>query len=275
MLSKIARVLAALAFLVALHVPAAAQQPDYVLGPDDVFTLTVWGPGGVSERFTIEADGMFMFPILGRVKAGGMTARQLQDEMTSRLRDGYFNDPRVTIVVEDHRSQRIFIIGEVKTPGTYTLTRPTTLVEALTLAGSATPNAGAVAVLRRRTNGEPSQVAVTQTSADVTEIRVDLAALQDGVLANNPLLRDGDTIAVPRTAPVYVFGHVSRPGEYIVGREATVRQLLSLAGGVTTRGAEGRIKIRRAIEGTEHEIKVELDDRVKPGDTLVVPERFF
>jgi polysaccharide export outer membrane protein len=109
----------------------------------------------------------------------------------------------------------------------------------------------------------------------VAEIRVDLTALQDGMLVNNPTLRDGDTIVVPRAAPVYVFGHVNRPGEYIIGRDATVRQILSLAGGVSQRGAAGRIKIRRSTDGTEHEIKVELDDRVRPGDTVVVPERFF
>jgi polysaccharide export outer membrane protein len=268
-------VLAAIGFLIAAGVAAADQQPDYLLGPEDMFTITVWGPGGVSERFTVEADGTFTFPILGRVKAGGLTARQLQDELITRLRDGYFNDPKVTVVVEAYKSQRIFVVGEVKTPGTYTLTRPTTLVEALTLAGLPTPNAGPVVLLRRRTNGEPSQSPVTQSGADVSEIRVDLAGLQEGVLSNNPLLRDGDTIALPRAAPVYVFGYVGRPGEYLIGREATVRQILSLAGGVTQRGAVGRVKVLRTTGGTEHEVKVELDDRVMPGDTIVVPERFF
>jgi polysaccharide export outer membrane protein len=109
----------------------------------------------------------------------------------------------------------------------------------------------------------------------VTERRVDLTALQDGVLDDNPLLRDGDTIAIPRAAPVYVFGHVARPGEYTAGRDATVRQVLSLAGGVSQRGAEGRIRIMRLKDGQEHEIKAALDDRVRPGDTIIVPERYF
>ena len=89
MLSKnVCRFLVAIGFVIALGASAAAEQPDYVLGPQDVFTLTVWGPGGVSDRFTIEADGTFTFPILGRVKAGGLTVRQLQDELADRLRDG-------------------------------------------------------------------------------------------------------------------------------------------------------------------------------------------
>jgi polysaccharide export outer membrane protein len=116
---------------------------------------------------------------------------------------------------------------------------------------------------------------LTRTGEEASEVRVDLSDLQEGMLSNNPILRDGDTIAVPRAAPVYVFGYVGRPGEYIIGRGATLRQVLSLAGGISQRGAEGRIKIVRVVDGKEQEIKVELDDRVRPGDTVVVPERFF
>ncbi len=276
MLSRnVCRALVTIGIVLALPLLTVAQQTDYVLGPHDVFTITVWGPGGVSDRFTIEADGTFTFPILGRMKAGGLTTRQLQDELTSRLRDGYYNDPRVTVLVDAYKSQYIFVAGEVKNPGMFNLTRPTTLLEALANAGSPTSNAGTVAVIRRRTNGEPSKSPVIQPGDGVTEILVDLTTLQQGVRSNDPVLRDGDTITVPRAAPVYVFGNVGRPGEYLIGKGATVRQVLSLAGGVTQRGAAGRTKVIRTIDGAEHEVKVELDDRVKPGDTLVVPERYF
>jgi polysaccharide export outer membrane protein len=269
------RALVALGLFAVLGGPLYAQQPDYVLGPQDVFTITIWGPGGLSDRFTVEVDGTFIFPMLGRLTAGGLTARQLQDELTRKLRDGYFNDPRITVVVDEFKSQHIFIVGEVKNPGTYSLTRPMTIVEALALAGSTTANAGNVALVRRRIDGEASKAPVSQSGSDVKEIRVDLTALQEGTLTNNPVLQDGDTVSVPRIQPIYVFGHVGRPGEYTIGKEATVRQVLSLAGGVSQRGAAGRVKIIRTVEGNEQEIKVELDDRVRPGDTIVVPERFF
>jgi len=278
----LSRLFVSVGFVVSLTLSLSAQQRDdaalqndYVLGTQDVFSITVWGQGGVSDRFTVEADGTFTFPMLGRLKAGGFTVRQLQNELSNRLRDGYFNDPRVTVVVEEYRSQRIFMVGEVKSPGTYSLTRPITLVEALTLAGSTTPNAGAVALVRRRNNGDAAKGPVTQAGDGITEIRVDLTALQAGVLSNNPVLRDGDTIVVPRPAPVFVFGHVGRPGEYLLGRDATVRQILALAGGVSQRGAAGRVKIKRISDGTEQEIKADLDDPVRPGDTIIVPERFF
>ena len=269
------RWLIAVAIVVNLVVSLPAQQAEYVLGPQDVFTLTIWGPGGTSGSFTVEADGTFIFPMLGRLKAGGLTTRQLQDDLTAMLRDGYYNNPSVTVVINDYRSQHIFVIGEVKSPGTFSLTRSMTLMEALTLAGLPTNYAGATAVVRRHTKGARSVSPVTQAGEGVTEITVDLTALQEGILSNNPILQDGDTIAVPRTSPVYVFGYVARPGEYNVGKDATVRQVLSLAGGVAQRGAAGRMKVIRVTDGVEHELKVELDDRIKPGDTIVVPERYF
>ena len=276
MLSRaVARAICTFGLIGSLSLSVAAQQTDYVLGPEDVFTITIWGQGGVSDRFTIESDGMFTFPILGRVTAGGLTVRQLQDDLIRRLQGDYYKNPRVAVTVENYRSQRIFIVGEVKSPGTYGLTRPMTLVEALTLAGSTTPNAGGVALIRRRTAGVPSKNPLTEMSEDVTEIRADLTALRDGVLAPNPVLRDGDTILIPRTLPVYVYGHVGRQGEYIIGKEATLRQVLSLAGGVSQRGSTGRIKVMRLVDGIEQEIKADLDDRVRPGDTIIVPERYF
>ena len=275
MLSSRLRTLLTIGLVGSLTLSPRAQDTDYLLGSQDVLSIKVWGQGGLSDRFIVETDGTFTFPIVGRVRAGGLTVRQLQDELTHQLADGYFKDPRVTVVVQDYRSQRIFILGEVRNPGTYTLTRPMTLVEALALAGSTTSNAGGVALVRRRTDGEASGGPLTRTGDGASEVRVDLTDLQEGVLSSNPILHDGDTIAVPRAAAVYVFGYVGRPGQYTIGRGTTVRQVLSLAGGVSQRGSEGRIKILRVVDGNEQEIKVELDDRITPGDTIVVPERFF
>ena len=106
-------------------------------------------------------------------------------------------------------------------------------------------------------------------------IRADIKALQSGRLSENAALRDGDTIFVPRAELVYVFGHVHSPGAYTLQRGVTVLQALSLAGGVTDRGATGRIRIARVVDGKKNEERVKLDDKVQPGDTIIVPERFF
>ena len=106
-------------------------------------------------------------------------------------------------------------------------------------------------------------------------LRVDIKALQSGRLSENASLRDGDTIFVPRAELVYVFGQVKSPGAYTLQGRTTVLQALSLAGGLTDRGAAGRVRIARVVDGKKTELRVTLEDAVRPGDTLIVPERYF
>src|SRR5439155_14313168 len=107
-------------------------------------------------------------------------------------------------------------------------------------------------------------------------VRVNIRDLENGVFSQNALLRDGDTIFVPRAENIYVFGQVKNPGAYPLQQKNTsVLQALSLAGGVTDRGSTSRIRIVRIVKGEKKEVSVKLTDVVQPGDTIVVPERFF
>jgi polysaccharide export outer membrane protein len=159
-------------------------------------------------------------------------------------------------------------MGEVRLPGPVPLTGGMTLIEALSRAGSTLPTAsGEVSVVRppqNATNGEPAEI-----------LRASIRDLEAGALKQNVELRDGDQIFVPKAESVYVFGQVSRPGAYGIQKDTTVLQALSLAGGVTENGAMNRIKIVRIVEGEKKEIKVKLTDIVQPGDTIIVPERYF
>jgi protein involved in polysaccharide export with SLBB domain len=95
-----------LAMLV-LPQPGRAQQKaaDYVIGAQDVLTITVWDQADLSGKFTVEADGSFSFPLIGRVKAAGLTLRAFEAELKKRLADGYFRNPQVSVVVEEYRSR--------------------------------------------------------------------------------------------------------------------------------------------------------------------------
>ena len=138
--------------------------------------------------------------------------------------------------METYKSQKVFIVGEVRTPGTYTLSGDMTLVEVLARAGSTLPTAGGEAVIVHA--GDSASGPTLPNAQDVANVtRVDLKELQNGVLSQNAALRDGDTIFVPRAESVYVFGQVKNPGAYALQqRNTTVLQALSLAGGVTDRG---------------------------------------
>jgi polysaccharide export outer membrane protein len=254
-----------------------AQQADYVVGPQDVLSITVWDQNDLSGKFTVETDGSFTFPMIGRVQAGGLTLRQVETELKKRLADGYFKNPQLTVAVETYRSQRVFITGEVRTPGTYTLTGDMSLIEALSRAGSTTQFAGAEVVIVRSSEGKSSAGPVLPNQTDgSTSIRVDLKELQSGGLSQNVQLRDGDTIFVPVAETIYVFGQVKNPGNYPMrAKTMSVLQALALAGGVTDRGSTGRIKIMRVVNGKKVEVKVGLTDLVQPGDTIMVPERYF
>jgi polysaccharide export outer membrane protein len=205
-----------------------------------------------------------------------LTLRQVEDGLKKRLKDeGYFRNPQVTVAVETYKSQRVFIVGEVRTPGTYPLSGNMNLVEALARAGSTLPTASAEAVIVHASDSATGPTLPTSQDAD-NIVRVDLHDLQQGVFSQNTVLRDGDTIFIPRAESVYVFGQVKSPGAYVLQqRNTSVLQALSLAGGVTDRGSTGRIQIIRIVNGEKKEIGVKLADIVKPGDTIVVREKFF
>ena len=178
------------------------------------------------------------------------------------------------MAVEQYRSQKIHIVGEVRNPGTYPLTGDMALIEAIARAGSSLLTAsGEALIVRAKTGIVVNGPTLPNTETEVTT--VNLKALQSGALEHNIALRDGDTIFVPRAETIYVFGHVRSPGAYAIVKDTTVLQALSLAGGVTDRGATSRVRVVRIEQGNKVEVRVKLTDVVRPGDTLIIPERFF
>ena len=261
--------------------PCAAVQSmsseNYVIGPRDVVLISVFDQPTLSGRYAVEADGTFTFPHLGLIKAGGLTSRALEDMLRKRLAETLFRDPQVTVGVEGYRSKRIFIMGEVRTPGQQPLTGSMTMIEALAGAGGPTPTASGDAIIVRpkRAPGGGPVLPGQDDTADI--LKVDLSRLQAGDFSQNRALQDGDTVFVPRAETIYIFGEVKNPGAYAVTRQMTVLQALSLAGGQSENGALNRIRIVRLENGKKLEIRVKnpITELVKPGDTVIVPERWF
>ena len=265
-----------LVVLAAGRLASAWQTTDYVLGPQDVVTVNAFEHTNLSGKFTIESDGAFTYPLIGRVNAAGLTPRGLEVEIVKQLKAGYVKDPQLSVTVDQYRSQRIFVIGAVAQPGSYVLSGNTTLIEALARAGSTTGEAvGEAVVVRARPGREVAGPILPEQAGDADIVRVDLRQLEGGSLKENVRMQDGDTIVVPRGEQVFLLGEVRTPGSYSIGKGTTVLQLLALGGGATERGATSRIKIVRNVSGKRTENKVKLDDVVQAGDTIVVPERIF
>ena len=248
-----------------------AQGQEYLVGVQDVLTVTVFGEPDLSGKYPVAQDGTFTFPQLGRLKAGGLTLRAIETELKRQLADGYLKNPQVSIAIETYRSQRILVLGEVKQPGEYQLNGEMTLLSALVRAGSTTPMAGRHVLVVRA----PVSRGAAGREGEAETLRIELAELQSGAVNTNVRLRDGDTINVPKALSVFVSGQVKNPGAYPVESGMTILQVVTLAGGLTDRGSDSRLKVLRLVDGKQKELKVKLTDIVEPGDTIVVQERFF
>ena len=251
---------------------AASSVTDYVVGPQDVLTITSYDQADLSGKFTLEADGTFTYPLIGRVSAGGLTLRALEGALKKRLKgEGFFNNPQITVSVETYKSQKIFVVGEVRTPGTYPLSGDMNLVEAI---------ARAVDAAERQRRGDHRTAKARRGRRCPTRTR--RRRPNGSTCARCRTARSPATCCatatrfVPRAESVYVFGQVKNPGAYAVQQKDTsVLQALSLAGGINDRGATTRIRIVRMVAGEKKELKVKLSDLVLPGDTIIVAERIF
>jgi polysaccharide export outer membrane protein len=252
-----------------------SRRSDYVVGAQDVLKVTVFDEPQLSGSFRVDQDGTFTYPFVGRLKAVGQTLRTIEGELTNLLADGYVRRPQVTIEVEQYRSRSIFIVGEVRTPGKYPLSGEMTLMEALAQAGSTTQTAGSEVLILHPADAAQSKQLEPGVTPPAQTIRVSLADLQSGQLANNVMLHEGDTIFVPRAERFYVTGHVKTPGAYTYERGMTVLQALSLAGGLSDRGSNRGVKVIRVVSGQKKEIAVKLTDVILPNDTLVVRQRLL
>ncbi|HSD66844.1 MAG TPA: polysaccharide biosynthesis/export family protein [Vicinamibacteria bacterium] len=266
--------------------PAPVPAPtDYQIGPEDILKVTVYGHEDLSQTILVQPDGTFTFPLVGRVKGSDMTPAELEKKIAVLLARGFIRNPQVTVVVQEFRSKTVYVVGEVARPGPYPLAGRTTLVEVLSKAGP-TPNAGAEVVVVR-----PHKTAVVSGPVLPTDVaagegdppekpraevfRVAVSAIQAGDLDKNLELQAKDTVFVPQAPKVFVTGEVRNPGAYGWFPGMTTRQLISLAGGLTPDGSDGRLKVVRQAGGKSKEDKIRLDEGVKPGDTVVVRRRLF
>ena len=261
--------------LLGAPITASQNEQDYTIGVRDILEINLFNQPNLSGRYTVETDGAFSFPLIGRVLAAGRSVEQLEEALRTKLLNGYFRNPRVTVAVAEYRSQRVFVVGEIRSPGAYPLAAETSLIEILALAGL-TSEASGVAVVVRAGGRPPVDGAAGRPPAeDADIIRVNLQDLEGGDLSRNVPLRDGDTVFVPRAEVVYVFGEVHDPGSYPIQEGMTVLQALSLAGGSTEFAALNRLTVMRIVDGEQVEIRVQLDDLVQREDTIRVPVRFF
>jgi polysaccharide export outer membrane protein len=258
--------------LVLTFAPAsAASNGDYRIGPDDVLAISVWDNKDVDHVVFVRPDGKISLPLLGEIQAGGLTVQALAAQLTEQY-GKTIRGAQVTVSVREIKSRPIFFVGGVSKPGPMQLTSDLTLLQALSIAGGATPTADLEnAFVLRGTKTIP----------------VDLVKLiQKGDVRQNVQLEPGDTIVVPVGDVVYIQGEVKTPGAVKYSRDLTMLKVIAQAGGFTNLAAPKRVSILRGEGAKRTNLRVNVEDimresdaaadlPLKPNDIIVVPQRLF
>lgn len=119
---------------VAAASPMPEMEPAYVIGAEDLLDINVWREPEITRTVPVRPDGRISLPLIGEVQAAGLTPMQLQAKVTEALK-AYIQNPSVTVIVHEIRSQKFNIIGQVERPGSYPLFKPMTVLDALASAG--------------------------------------------------------------------------------------------------------------------------------------------
>jgi len=182
---------------VAVAVPLAAQQakaaagePGYVIGPEDVLEIAVWGNTDMTRTMPVRPDGQISLPLLNDVQAAGLTPMQLRGALVASL-EKYMPSPMLSVIVREVHSFKVTVIGEVKTPGRYELKSRATVLDVLAMAGGLSQFAAKTRITIVRHDGE----GVRELPYDFEKITA--RAGPKGAGQENVCVEPGDIIIVP------------------------------------------------------------------------------
>ena len=269
---------------------AAAQAPvarNYILGPEDQITIHVLDAEEIDNKVVrVDFSGFIRLPMVGRIRAGGLTIDQLETELVHELTK-YIREPQVAVSVTEFRSQPVSVLGAVRNPGVQQVQGRKTLLEMISLAGGIDPEAGhSIKITRRKEYGPiPLKSAAADETGEYSVADVDLASILE---ARNPAenieVQPNDVITVPRGQLVYVMGQVKQPGGFVLRQRETLSalQALALAQGLDRTAKPQDARILRTVEGAPQrsEIYVDLqkvlqgktsDVQLQPNDVLFIP----
>jgi len=249
-------------------IPTAIAR-DYLVGSQDVLKISVYEHPDLATTVRVSEDGKITFPLVGELEVKNLSVQQIEKKIASKLSDGLIPNPQVSVFIEQYRGTRITVMGEVTKPGQYEITGPTSVVEAISMALGMTENSGHTIMLFKKDS-------TTGKNPNYKRIAIDVDRLfKEGDLSQNIQLQNGDIIYVPKIDFFYIYGEVTRPGIYRIEKGLTVKRAISMAGGFTPKASKGRIEITRQQEGKDIVKKADIDESVKPDDTIMVKESIF
>ena len=243
-----------------------AQAADAVLGPGDVLKVSVYGNPDLSTDTRVSDAGTITFPLLGPVEIGGLTTSGAEKKLAGLLETGGFlRKAQVNILITQIQNQQVSVLGQVNRPGRYPIEGRRSVMEMLAMAGGIAADGGDTVSLIRKRNGT--------TTRDLIDI---VGMVRSGELGNDYEVSGNDVLYVERAPRFYIYGEVQRPGPLRLERAMTVLQALSAGGGLTPRGTErGMVIKRRDSHGKQQVLDAKQDDLVQNDDVVYVKESLF
>ena len=240
---------------------------EYRLGPGDIVRISVYNNPDLATDAELSSDGQISFPLVGAVRLGGQTRAGAEKLISERLDSGGFvPKAHVNLLVLQYRSQQVSVMGEVHKPGKYSIGQGVGVADVLAMAGGVTPKGSQlITVIQKDRSGR-----TVQQEVDVKKLLAGRDASKEIRLGNE------DVIFVPPMPVFYIYGEVRQPGSYPLAQEMTVRQALSVGGGLTVRGTERGIKVeRKSKDGRVETLRAQLSDKLLPDDVVQVAESWF
>jgi polysaccharide export outer membrane protein len=239
-------------------------RPDYIFAPGDQILIRAPGMEEINEKpFRIDAEGFLSMPVLGRVKAAGLTQAQLEAELVKRLRE-FIVQPQVFVIPVQFKGNPVFFDGMFLRPGIYTLQGRRTLLEMLTVVGGLQPNASRRVKIRRQAEYGliPLPGAVEDPEKKFSAVEISMASLRESINpAEDIVLQPYDVVSVERAEMIYVSGEVAKIGGIELGERSSlsVTQALALSGGFTKDANRSRARVLRPVLNTNRRAEIDVD----------------
>ena len=256
---------AVLALMLTLGV-GATMAADLPLGAGDVMKVSVYGSPDLTLETRVGEGGNISFPLIGQVAVAGLSTAAAEKKIAQALESGgYVKKPQVNIIVTAVQSNTVSVLGQVNRPGRYPIEGKRSLMDMLAMAGGISTEGGDKVSLIRTRDGK-----TTRSDIDVVHM------MREGALGDNYQVSGSDMLFVERAPKFYIYGEVQRPGAVRRERAMTVTQALSAGGGLSLRGTERGLVIKRKdAQGKLQTIKAKPDDVILVDDVVYVKESWF
>lgn len=220
---------------------AVATPRNYVIGPNDVLHIDVFGMAEATYDLTVNKEGNIRIPNAGVAQVSGLTIENAEKIIKKKLAVIYSSihsgGTNVAVSINNIRSIKVYIMGEVNTPGSYTLTSVSSVFNALNACGGPS------------NNGTMRNIKVIRSGKEVANVDL-YEFLTNGTMPSNTTLQDQDVIQVPTYGKrVDVLGEVKREGIYEMKEGETLQKLIDYCGGFTDKAYTEHISVTRNING--------------------------